>query len=293
MTLIVSLMTDRFVALVSDMRVTWIQGGRVTAIQDTDVKAFLIADRFLMGFTGVARIDGLRTEAWVADLVKNVRPTEYFRAIATGTQALFNRFKLQGQPHSFLAVGYANRSSDGRLVPCRILVTNHPATVGFGADTRNLCDDFVVRAEQLGNRRWSLATVGAHVPRKAEAELSRFLRPLVKHEVTPLRTVDSLVQLVDFVAERDVTVGSQQIIATMARAAVPTASCAIPFTAEAALTASRDDVVCLNVPDKANRWVQPIVAYGPAIISDGFQMIGSQVMTGTTDFIGPTKGYCR
>ena len=126
-----------------------------------------------------------------------------------------------------------------------------------------------------------------------EAQLLAVLRPMVIHDVSPLRIVDSLVRLIDVVAERNSAVGTQQIIATMARSTVPTGSCAIPFTEAEALTASRTDVVCLTVPSKEDRLHTQRVAYGPTIICEDFQMMGTQIASGGTGFICPTEGYTR
>ena len=71
MTEIISVLTDEYVALVSDRRVTWSDGRQ----EDTDTKTFNLFGQFLMGFTGLARIGGYRVERWVADILRDV-PTE-------------------------------------------------------------------------------------------------------------------------------------------------------------------------------------------------------------------------
>ena len=87
MTLIISVLTDEYVALVSDRRVTWSDGRQV----DTDTKTFNLYGEFLMGFTGLARIDGFRMERWVADALRSVPTDEYFNVLAQKMGTAFDR----------------------------------------------------------------------------------------------------------------------------------------------------------------------------------------------------------
>jgi 20S proteasome alpha/beta subunit len=61
-TLIVGVLTDQYVALMSDRRVTKRVGSRIVSQEDTDTKVVALGGQFLMGFTGLARIGGFRVE---------------------------------------------------------------------------------------------------------------------------------------------------------------------------------------------------------------------------------------
>src|SRR5438034_6380312 len=71
-TLIVPYMSQEFVALVSDRRITWEIGGATQQWEDTENKAIVLASQFLMGYTGFARLGEVKTERWVADSLAGV-----------------------------------------------------------------------------------------------------------------------------------------------------------------------------------------------------------------------------
>lgn len=81
MTLIISVLTDQYVALVSDRRITTTGGGKPKRQEDSDIKTFNLYGQFIMGFTGLARIDGLRMEAWVSKVLTGVPAHEYFTVL--------------------------------------------------------------------------------------------------------------------------------------------------------------------------------------------------------------------
>jgi len=77
-TLIISVLTDEYVTLVSDRRITWSKDKK----EDSDTKTFKLFGQFLMGFTGYSRINGIRMEQWVADVLRGVPTEEYFNVLA-------------------------------------------------------------------------------------------------------------------------------------------------------------------------------------------------------------------
>lgn len=93
MTEIISILTDEYVALVSDRRVTWSDGTQ----EDIDTKTFNLFGQFLMGFTGFARIGGFRMERWVADVLRGVPTEEYLNVLFREIGAIFNRLRRSGR----------------------------------------------------------------------------------------------------------------------------------------------------------------------------------------------------
>ena len=120
-TLIISVLTDEYVALVSDRRVTWSDGRQV----DTDTKTFNLYGQFLMGFTGLARIDGFRMERWVADALRSVPTDEYFNVLAQKMGTAFDRRRSSDRkPQALLATGYASLQPGGRVYPMNVIISN-------------------------------------------------------------------------------------------------------------------------------------------------------------------------
>src|SRR5436190_4683981 len=75
-TLIVPFMSREFVALATDRRITWQIGGASGRGEDTENKAIVLAGH-LMGYTGFARLGGLKTEQWVVEKLGGVDPPSY------------------------------------------------------------------------------------------------------------------------------------------------------------------------------------------------------------------------
>jgi hypothetical protein len=124
-TLIISTLTEQYVALMSDRRITWIQNKKIIRQEDTDTKTFNLFGQFLMGFTGVARIDGWRIERWAMEIFRDVPTSEYFDVLAREITAVFQRNGSSGKvPHAFHAVGYTTFQPGGRVYPLAVTVSN-------------------------------------------------------------------------------------------------------------------------------------------------------------------------
>lgn len=72
-----------------------------------------------MGFTGLARISGRKTEEWVVDTLADVAPERYRRVLAEESSKVIT-WPLT--PHAYLGVGF--RKVSGRFVPNAWLMTN-------------------------------------------------------------------------------------------------------------------------------------------------------------------------
>src|ERR1700722_3039971 len=125
MTLIISVLTEQYVALVSDRRTTWSIDRKITRQEDTDTKTFKLFGQFLMGFTGLARIDGWRIERWMMEILNGVPREEYFSTLARESDAAFQRLGIADtQAHAFLGVGYASDRPGGRVLPLCVTISN-------------------------------------------------------------------------------------------------------------------------------------------------------------------------
>jgi hypothetical protein len=128
--------------------------------EDTDTKTFNMFGQFLMGFTGLTRIDGLRVERWVGKVLNGVPSTEYFRVLSKEIDAAFQRLGHSGKiPHAFLAVGYASLRPGGYGYAISVLISNSIDHEGqFSPEA--LSKSFHIYYDALGNRRQAIQTVG-------------------------------------------------------------------------------------------------------------------------------------
>jgi hypothetical protein len=124
-TLILGLLTDQYVALTSDRRLTWRTGRIIQRQEDTDTKTIIICGHFLMGFTGIARFSNLRMERWASNVLAKVEPdpdaitNRTFDALRDGATAEFRRLSPDERQtsHTFLIIGYSNNPETGELHP--------------------------------------------------------------------------------------------------------------------------------------------------------------------------------
>jgi hypothetical protein len=118
-TFIAAVATPGFVVLASDRRITTVIGDSIVSTIDRDTKAINLNGEYLMGFTGLARITGRKTEEWVVDTLADVAPELYRRVLADESAKIIN-WPLT--PHAYLGVGF--RKVSGRFVPNAWLTTN-------------------------------------------------------------------------------------------------------------------------------------------------------------------------
>jgi hypothetical protein len=126
-TLIVPFISEEFVALASDRRITWEIGGASTRWEDTENKAVVLAGHFLMGYTGFARLGGVKTEQWVVEKLVGVDPSSYFSVLAAEAEPVVRAMKqpLERSGHAFVAVGYGRfRTDPAALHASAVTVSN-------------------------------------------------------------------------------------------------------------------------------------------------------------------------
>jgi hypothetical protein len=284
MTLILAVLTDEYVALASDRRVTERRDMRITRQEDTDTKTFNICGHFLMGFTGLARIDGHRIERWVVDVLAGVDTKDYFEVLREEIDSAFHRLGYAGLiPHAFLAVGFARVRPTDDLRPLSIVISNsldQENRFSSGA----LGSDFKIHAEPLGNRRQQVLAVGWPVSDDDMATLDYRVRIAARGEPTnPALSLAPLVLALRATADRSQDhVGHSVLYASLPRKAVPA-----PYVS-AGKPDARNQPISLFLPQRV-RSARPSDIYAPAIVCPELSMIGLQISTQGP--IGPTEGY--
>jgi hypothetical protein len=272
---IISVLTDEYVALVSDRRVTWSDGRQV----DTDTKTFNLFGQFLMGFTGLARIGGFRIERWVADVLSGIPTDEYFNVLAREIGASFDRLRPSGRmPHAFLAAGYASLQPGGRVHPMNVVISNSIDSDGnFAANA--LQREFTVYVELLGNRRHLVRSVGWPMPDKARQILEHKIRVVAKADPTnPERAAGPLVYALRETAEKSKEhVGKAALFASLPRCAVPSPGM---VTGQIEHVDFRRHAVSLYLPDRV-RNPRDASVYMPALIGPQLQTIGFEMYSGS------------
>jgi len=275
MTLILGLLTDQYVTLVSDRRVTWMSPtGRITKQEDTDTQTFVICGHFLMGFTGYARFQDLPMEKWLSQVLKDVEPdpdaisNRTFDAIRDAATTEFGRlpYDARQEHHTFVVVGYANDAdSGGGLVPTRLLISNS-LNEQNQLVSRATGSTFRIAQEWLRNRRHLLTRVGYPPPASAMHQADTALRRVVNElPDDPLPAVDILVQCLRAGAESsNGTVGKNGMFATLPRRVVPASSFVVPLGGGLLTVDSRSEMLAGYIRSEA-KTAREAEVYAPAI----------------------------
>jgi hypothetical protein len=277
-TLIIGVLTDQYVALVSDRRTTWTENGKVIRQEDTDTKTISLRGQFLMGFTGRARLDGLRIEAWASQKLRDAKPEDYFAVLGLETDTAFRRMRIDGkEPHAYLAVGYASLEPGGHVYPMRVIVSNSIDNNGrFVRDA--LASGFRMHVTPLGNRGQLVAAVGWRVGKATIDRLSSQIHVVRKGDPSnPALTIGPLVYALRETAKNsDECVGDAALFASLPRRGVPDHSMtsgvfsALDF---------RNKATSLYLPSDKRR-PEDAVWHSAAVIGPGLHVMGASVYSG-------------
>jgi hypothetical protein len=284
-TLIISVLTDEYVALVSDRRVTWPDGRQ----EDTDTKTFNLFGQFLMGFTGYATINDLRMEQWVADILGSVAPDDYFNVLAQEISAIFSRLPASKRiPQAFLATGYASLQRGGRVHPMNVIISNSIDDQG-NYSACALQPEFTVFMEPLGNMRQLMRSVGWPMPGKNRQILEHQIRVVVKADPSnPERAAGPLVYALRETATKShECVGKSALFASLPRCVVPSPTA---VTGRPRDLDFRGQAVTLYLPEAA-RNPKDAAIYVPAIVTPGLRLIGVQMHAGIVPPTGNRDRY--
>lgn len=273
MTLILGVLTNQYVALISDRRVTTRVGTRIVSQEDTDVKAIALGGQFLMGFTGLARMDGRRIEAWASSVLRDVKPEDYFEVLRQKIEEAFVRDGQAGKmPHAFVAVGYASLQPGGPVYPLSVTVSNSFDSGGRFSTAVPVSPQFSISIERLGNRRQLIVPAGHPVHKTALRALEHRIRVVVRGEPSnPALTVGSLLMALRDTSRRSGGfVGTAAMFASMPRCALPNYSIA------AGEVDYRKQVAAVFLPDEA-RNAGDAAIYVPALINQQIHVFGIKV----------------
>lgn len=287
MTLIISALTEQYVALISDRRITWIEDNKIKRQEDTDTKTFNLFGQFLMGFTGVARIDGWRIERWAMEIFREVPTSEYFNVLAREITAVFRRNGASGKmPHAFHAVGYASLEPGGRPYPLSVTVSNCLDKRGkFSLEA--LDDKFRIFIEPLGNRRQLIRSVGWPMGETTQLALSHRLRVVAKGDASnPALTVGPLLMaLRDTARVSKEHVGEAALFASLPKCAVPSPGMSM------GQVDYRRQAAALFLPETARAAGEGTV-YMPAMISPELMITGLKMYSGMPkEPLGQEEGF--
>jgi hypothetical protein len=272
-TLIIGVLTDQYVALISDRRITTRVGARIRSQEDTDVKTIALGGQFLMGFTGLARISDLRIEAWASGVLRGVKHEDYFEILRQRIEEAFVREGQAGKiPHAFLAVGYASLQAGGPVYPLSVTIANSFDPGGQFSTAVPVARQFSISVERLENRRQVVVPVGRPMKETTLTALNHRIRVVVRGDPSnPALAVGPLLMALRDTSRRSRgSVGTAAIFASMPRCALP------DYSIAAGEVDYRRQVASVFLPDEAQN-AGDGVTYMPALINQQMHVFGMKV----------------
>jgi hypothetical protein len=293
-TLILGMVGPQYAVLVSDRRITWMNAttGQPEKALDSDVKTFNFAGSSLVGFTGVARLEGLRMEAWLQDALDGVPPQDYRKATMAKIAAVFKKEGLEHVPHAFLGVCFMGYNGM-KKVPGWWIISNAIDDQGnFSPSFLSSTWQSRFRAMRPGEH--ALRTVGYPIPAALKAEAEHLVTEAMRRDKgNPVPVVNLLVELTHQVSLKSGgLVGSSVLISTLPRSAVPALYASIRLGGSISDSEWRGTPIGLSysrnfVGQGETR------SYAPAIISPEVRLMGFQAELGRTTEFGPQDGFIK
>ena len=118
MTLIIATVTQNHAVLASDRRVVELPSGRV--LDDDSNKTGLWCDRLIIGYTGLAQVEGHRTDLWIADTISTCRSaSDVVHVLRDRSTEVFGRMPYSNsiKRHAFVGVGWSMNAPGHPLTP--------------------------------------------------------------------------------------------------------------------------------------------------------------------------------
>jgi hypothetical protein len=256
--------------MVSDRRLIWMPSQRIA--DDNRNKTVLLCGHFHLGYTGLAEIGHLRTDPWIAGVLKGRQPSEYFKVIREEATAAFAKLPVRPsvKEHTFLAVGWtAFRPNPSELHPVAVVVSNVMDENGNWLQTPQ--DRFSARAWRIpAGQDHLICWVGQSLEPSERTRLDRYLRRYIDRGGGPGGAARLLATEARIVASRNRLVGKALLISALPKRAVPAQS--FSFIAANPPISSHEQS-CLYVPEDG---VSP-VQYGPTTVCPGFMTHGIEL----------------
>jgi len=222
MTLILSVVTRNYVVQVSDRRLTDANTGR--PLDESANKAVVFCGHFVFGYTGLAQIDSLKTDMWLAERLLAKGPSaqanlEFVRDEATRS---FQSVPRIYRKHAFIAVGWS------RSRPVVSVISNYIDDNGHELGTAQ--DAFRLNNVALGKPgKFFLVPVGQPIPIDALTRLRRAVKRIVKH-AGPVSMANLLIHQLWRFADENNRIGHDVMVSVIPRSAVPVKSIVMPST---------------------------------------------------------------
>jgi hypothetical protein len=217
-TLIGTLVSDTVIVQVSDRRISWrYPDGSFRLRDDTTNKSVLYENRAVLSFTGLAELEGVPTDMWIATRLA-AEPTlnDGLERLTSDLSAMFQKLPYRGQPHSIVVGGW-RRNGPIEPTPFSGLVSNHFRQGNWVAPVATF--DWFVEMATPGKP--SLVFVPNLMPKGDAHSLFRQLLRVKSRGLNIVNAVRLVVAAIAEVANTDGRIGKELMVSVLPRSAVP------------------------------------------------------------------------
>ena len=227
MTLILSAATEEYVVQVSDRRLTWISDPKTGQTADDDSnKAVLFEHRMAFAYTGLAEVEGIRTDKWLTRVLANANTGSLSEACAVlraGATDAFRQMALSPDKkrHAFVGIGWTRRQVDEPFQPIIIEISNAQDEAGEWLEAAR--EEF-----KLSYRTWMQSenilwkATGQRLDNQVRKTLERSLRTIVKKAPNPESLARVLVKQIRDIASKNISVGQNLLVVSLPKRGIPT-----------------------------------------------------------------------
>lgn len=277
MTLILSCATQDYVVQVSDRRLIWLNGDQIVDQDDDSNKVVLFCRRMAFAYTGLAEINGKKTDEWLMDVLAafNSLP-DACSAIESSATRAFRRISLPGNKkcHAFVGVGWTLLAPGNRFRPAICSISNAQGEQGEWLSEAR--DEFSLRYTILPESDlYQLEDAGQRLGKKEKAELERQINSCIKHKTGPKPIARLMAREVRQIAAGNRKVGQNLLVVSLPRSAIPSGELVFMNAPP-----SREEMTFLHVPAGGYDGIQ----YGPMLVGCGPQFRDWRASSGFARF---------
>ncbi len=212
MTLILSCATQKYVVQVADRRLTIIGGkGKGHVVDDNSNKSLLFCGRMTFGYTGLAHINGEKTDRWLTRILAESKCgslSDACKCITDRATEYFNRMRIPQlyKRHAFVGVGWTRRSNEESFQPIVCQISNAIDSSGHWIKQAN--DKFELRYSIVKESdRFGLLSAGHEFKGPHRDIVIRKLNECIEKDEDPYSIMEILADAIRTVATYDPTVG--------------------------------------------------------------------------------------
>jgi hypothetical protein len=214
LTLVLTLLTPRFVAQVSDMKLTDVSNPVAPrTIEERAAKAVVWCNSIVFAYTGPAVLEGKRTDAWLTEVLQPASSLdEAIKTVQSRADTAVELLPANRKKLAIVGVGWSRQPGQRKSLPSLFEITNLPAgRTGCGAWGESPLATFETRYRQLTSE-YQLVCHGQPIPLPIWRHVRRLVARSLQANMSPGTSVLHLANAIGAVSSTNNAVGSNLLV---------------------------------------------------------------------------------